>query len=164
MNKLFIFAALLLLTNCTGKKKNNPDQYVEIIHTGITTHENHILYVSTKKIDIKLTNEELNDIKDILGDSVKITHEKIEDYIGMKYKRVLTDLRTLTLMQDYILSHQNFYVDANYGPASYDIALNTNQVFSINYKLRGAFFKGLTDFLQQNKCDQKIIKRMSYYE
>ncbi|NHA03478.1 hypothetical protein G7092_06725 [Mucilaginibacter sp. HC2] len=167
MSKLNLLLLIILsLVNCT-QKTNDSNKFIEFVHTGIQTKINRIFWIGTQKMTIKLNDQQLTELKGMLGDSATLTEQKKEEYIKIRYNRITTDNKTLTAIQEFVFTHKEFYTNSehlNNDPAteSYNIIVNGPRKFSIYYSLKSQFFKELLNYLKEEKCDQNIIKEISY--
>lgn len=156
-----VIVTVLLFMGC--KEHRLPaNEFIGFDHTGITTRTNIPLYISEHKIQIHLSKDQLGELKNRLTSSSKLTPEKIEDFINLKYNRVVTDKKTFQLVKSFILSHMYYFTKDkihNDNPAAGSFNINIDGVlkYSIYYKLKDDFFQALEKSLAENKCDQNVI-------
>jgi len=167
MRKLPILLITALLFVDCKKTNTGSTQFIEIVHTGITTGMIPIIYITTKKVKLKVDYQPLMMERRLFGDSAKLTEQQKEAYVNTVYDKIVTDSQTFATIQKFILTHNQFYANAehlNNDPAedSYDIILNSLSKFSIYYKLKQHFLMELLTYLQQKKCDKNVITHLSY--
>lgn len=161
--KYFLLTIFLYL-NC-NKSPRNFTGFIEFVHTGITTRITTPLFISTKKIEISLSKSQIDEFRHSIGDTTKITKQREEEYINLKFDRIVTDSLTCSSINEFILKNKQYYTDdahQNKGVwESYNIHLNDLK-FSIYFKIKIDFFRDLETFLKERKCDKRVIIALSH--
>ena len=154
------------MVNCSNKAQNNSSEFIEFAHTGIVRKYTPTLFISTEKLQIHLSEEQMTNLKHMLGKS-KVTQQKIEEYINIKYNRVITDSKTFFIIKEFIQGHKNYYTNnirQNNNPSteSFDVSINGTVTFSIYYKFKNKFFNDLESYLDKKQCGKKVIEALAH--
>jgi hypothetical protein len=156
---------LLLNVNCNAPQQSQPN-YIEFVHIGLATRLFHPLFISQRKINITLNNQDLKDLKHFVADSANITKSEIEAYINIKFDQLITDSSTFSSICQFIIDHKEYYTDdyhQNIGSfwGSYNIHFGDRK-FSLYYKMEDEFFRDLQLFLKRRRCDEHVISAVSH--
>jgi hypothetical protein len=159
-----LLVAGLLASGC--KKNYNVDSGVMIFsHTGNINYMPITLYISTKKIDIKLSDNEFAQLRRILRkpDLLK-THENEWRYMDFFNNIVVTDKRTFSKIYQFVTDHDEYWTNNEHrndiGAESVQININDTK-FLIYYPLRKEFLVSLKAYLTENECDKKVVEAIS---
>jgi hypothetical protein len=156
---------MLIFINC-NKTQYDTNKLIEFVHIGIVNHPIPPLYISTEKIDIHLNKRQIAELQKIIGKNVKITTEKVQQYIKVKYNLIVTDKKTFRAVSEFIYSNKDFYTNSDHqnndpNVESYNVHINGVN-FSIYYKLKEKYFDNMKVYLSRKECDTNVIKAFSY--
>lgn len=164
MRQIIFTVAALLFLNCNKAKRDMPD-FIKFEHVGITRYYYPPLYLSTKKVNIHLNDRQLADMRLIFSKSGSDSIQEKEKYIKLMFKRIITDRKTISTINEFIFNHQEFYTTnghQNVGTyESYSINSGGKMRFTLFYKLQGEFFEKLTTELKNENCDKRVIEVLS---
>jgi hypothetical protein len=163
--KRIILAIILLLSACN---------WMPHVDTGLIvfSHEGPInyipipLYISTKKLNIKLDDDQFAQLKLITHNPyLQNTPENEKRYLDAYYSIVVTDKNTFSNIYQFIYTHKDYYTNSENRNdmrvfESFDINVNGVK-FAIYYKLKEKFFFELKRYLREQECDGKVIKALS---
>jgi hypothetical protein len=157
---IVLIIGLFALINCQKPKPHLPT-YIEFVHfvnSGIETKYIRPLYISTSKLNIQLSDHELENLKSIFGNSV--TGNEKEQYLNLRNDMVITDKETYLQLFGFIVNHQKFYINNNKAnhnaPEIYKI-LADQKTYILFYKFQDKFLIELSKYLKEKKCDKKVI-------
>jgi len=157
---------LILLLGSCSKAKHKSTEFIEFAHTGTTTKITRPLIISTDTIKINLTNEQMSELKNVFEGHGPITNNRKELFVKANYNRIITDNNTFQSINEFILSHKEFYGGKIHqngaGDESFDIIVNGTDTYSIYYKSKDNFFDSLINYLKGEHRDIKVIDEVYY--
>jgi len=169
MKKRSALIVLLVFIGC-GKKDDNSNQFIEFVHLGYTTHEYPILLISSKRIDLKLNDSQLKELKQIdsiSGGSGSLTERQKELYLNINYNRIITDNKTFSLIRNFVMKHNEFYASPEYlklhpMKESFEVVIDGKKELFVNENLKNQFVNDLIMDIKQFKGSESITKEIAY--
>jgi hypothetical protein len=161
--KRTILAIILLLSACNWMPHVDTGLIV-FSHEGPINYMPIPLYISTKKLNINLDDDQFAQLKMMMRNPyLQKTPDNEKRYLDFFYSIVVTDKNTFSNICQFIYTHKDYYTNSenrNEGRESFDINLNGAK-FAIYYKLKEKFFFDLKRYLREQECDGKVIRAFS---
>ncbi|MHB8209098.1 hypothetical protein [Mucilaginibacter sp.] len=168
MKRIIVLLVILLIGLRANATQINKDsvQFIEFVHTGITTKTINPLFISTQKLDLHLNQRQTSDLKQILAYSKKKLTPQIErKYLSGIYDTIVTDQSTFSAIRRFIMDNKSLYTNKTHinddpSTESYNIHLNKTETFSIYYKFKDKFFNNLKAFIIRGHYDKRVEKAL----
>ena len=145
---------IMVLAFCVVLPKvKNDNNCIKIERDGYAASSIRI-WISTKKIKLHLSADEVNEFK-----AQKPADVDLKKFIDSQYTLVVTDQQTY-LQLLYFIDHADQYL----GPVTLSdgvfISTPVNQRFFLPFNNIHPFFHALRVYLRNNKCDLKLIDEL----
>jgi len=163
MNKLLIVVFPLILSISDKKQVMETSRYIEFLHSGIEDKHIRPVIISTTKIDMPLTADELKHLKYLLKKPV-VTKKEREDYLSSMYKLMKTDEKTYLTILNFIRGNNELFtnkLNKNNGEFENYTIITEGKRYSIFYKFKYKFFNELEKYLKVKNCDKKVINAIN---
>jgi hypothetical protein len=164
----YSWVLIILLFGSCGKVKDKSPEFVGFYWFGpATTKIMRPLIISTDTVRITLDDHQMKELKMIFEGRKPITPNLKEHFTDFYYDRVITDINTFRIVNEFVLNHKEFYTDkthqnSNPDDESFDVVINGKRTFSIYNKSRYDFFDSLIASLKKRHSDKKVIDEVYY--
>jgi hypothetical protein len=159
-NLLLLIFSLLITINFKGTQPDTTE-YIEFVNIGEQAKYIPPMFISKRKLDIKLVEPELGIFKDFQRSYPNMTKE---EFIKLNFDLLITDENTYSVLLSFITTHKGFYSHYPYKlypEGKLDIIAN-GEKFNLCYKTQKNFFSELIDSLKERNCDEKVVIRLGH--
>jgi hypothetical protein len=145
---------IMVITFCVVfQKVKNDDTCIKIERDGFAASSIRI-WISTKKIKLRLSADEINEFK-----AKKPADVDLKKFINLQYTLVVTDKYSYLKLLYFIEHADHFFGSVTLSDGIF-ITTPLNQRFFLPFNNINPFFHALKAYLRDNNCDSKLIDEL----